>query len=372
LSKYLRDVAGEKEAYSDLVKWYDKMRSGVTAYSLGLNYWVAIRQVFSLPFAPMYMNPKYLAMGMADEAIHPIKSKDAHREYSPDYRAREQGGYSMDMAEAVHKNSVDKNLYGKSNWLDFILKPTKWVDKKTVSAIMSGAVRQAMDEFQSGELSNEVKSALGIESVGEMEPEEQLQLAYKFADEVINRTQPQFDIEFQSQWARSGSLGRWTSMFSSFTNQELNMWRRAITDFKESGNPRKVAYFAFGFASNVVGMWFTGYLRDKMRGRDEEDINNIAETFVDSVAGMYFGIRDIEKAVRSEYQDNVELPMSRIGESLVGFLKGTMDIADAKTSKQRDAAIGRAFDNALDLIMIKAHLPLQARRTVESILERTK
>ena len=44
LTKCLRDVAGESRTYTDLTKFFDKIRPGITKYALGGNLWVAVKQ----------------------------------------------------------------------------------------------------------------------------------------------------------------------------------------------------------------------------------------------------------------------------------------------------------------------------------------
>ncbi|GAF96533.1 unnamed protein product, partial [marine sediment metagenome] len=79
ISKYLQDVAGESRTYTDLTRFLDKIRPGITKYALGGNLWVAAKQALSAPFAAMYVKPKYLTMGMMDELWHPRISKDTHK-----------------------------------------------------------------------------------------------------------------------------------------------------------------------------------------------------------------------------------------------------------------------------------------------------
>ena len=378
LTKYLRDVAGERTTYNDLTKFFDKLRPGITKYSLGGNIWVAMKQALSAPFAAMYVKPKYLFMGMMDEMWHPKTSKDTHKANSARFTERLEGGFSRDTAEALKKNTAGKRLLNdKKAFGEWMMKPSQAVDAKTVSGVMAGAVRQAMDEFRRGVLSPEVQDAIGMETVDieNTSVEEQTRLAYQFADYVSNRTQPQFSPDQLSQIQRSGTAGKLISQFSAFTNQELNMLRRAIGDVKEKSGIkryRKLAIFSTAFVANAIGVFVLDTMRDKLRGKDDEEIKGIAETGLDAVAGMYYGIRDFEKAVMSDYSDNVEIPIMRIGERIVSAGKAFVDIFGAEDGEQRLKAIAKFTDASLDLVMMKFGVPYVLKRTAKNVFEAVK
>jgi hypothetical protein len=377
LNKYLRDVAGEHEVYGDFSKGIQKLRAGVTKYALGGNLWVATKQALSYPFAAMYVKPKYLMLGAVDETFHPRKTKGMHEQYSARFVERVEGGFSRDIAEAMKKNTAARRLLNdKKSFGQWIMKPTRAVDAKTVSGVMSGALRQAIDEFAEGKLSREVQDALGSDTdlvdIQNMSSEEQLTLAYKFADYAVSRTQPMFSPEFLSQLQRGREIEKLFTQFSSFTNQELNMMRRALNDAKK-GNYRKLAWFAASFVANGAGVWAIDRARDIARGKDEEDRDTLLQKYLDSTFGMYYGLRDIEKAVRSEYQDNIELPISRIGEKIVSSISALVDAFDPEASpKKRQQAWGRFGESALDVLMMRIGIPYVLKRGAETVLEAVK
>jgi hypothetical protein len=365
LNKYLRDVAGENQAYGDLTKGVQKLRGGVTKYALGANVWVAAKQALSYPFAAMYVKPKYLMLGATDEAIHPKKSKEQHEVYSPGFVERTKGGFSRDIAEVMKKNTAGKTLLNdKKSFGQFLLKPSQHVDARTVSGVMNGAVRQAMDEFAKGKLSKEVAIGTGmsIEEIQKLSPEEQLPIAYKFADYAVGRTQPMFSPAFLSQMQRGSDVEKLITQFSSFTNQELNMMRRAMNDAK-NGDYKKLALFATSFMANGLGIWALDRARDKLRGRDEEDIKNIGEVYVDSAAGMYYGVRDIQKAVSSQLRGRfgdtgVQLPAFRIVDESVKGLAAMAEAFDPTNPKvKREKALAVFAESALDVLMLRTGIP---------------
>ena len=317
----------------------------------------------------MYVKPQYLFMGMYDELVHPRISKDTHEANSPHFLERRKGGFSRDIAEAKGKNTAGARLLNERGIGEWLMRPSQGVDAKTVSGVMNGAVRQALDEFAKGEVSRNVRDAIGDVDISNLTEEEQVRLAYQFADYVSNRTQPQFAPGQLSQIQRSGTAGKLVSQFSAFTNQELNMFRRAMQDAK-NGNYGKLTAFSVSFVANTLGVFVLDRLRDLGRGKDEEDLKSIAEVGLDSVAGMYYGIRDLEKAIMSDYADNVELPIMRIGERLVGSGKALVDIFAADTGEDRLKAIGRFTEAALDLVMMKFGIPYVFKRMGQSVVER--
>jgi len=380
MNKYLRDVAGENQAYGDLSKGIQKLRTGVTKYALGGNVWVAAKQALSYPFAAMYVKPKYLMLGASDEAFHPLKSKDQHEAYSSRFVERVKGGFSRDIAEAMKKNTANRRLLNdKRSFGQFLLKPSQAVDAKTVSGVMNGAVRQAMDEFAKGKLSKEVKIGTGmsIEEIQKLSPEEQLPIAYKFADYAVGRTQPMFSPAFLSQMQRGSDTEKLITQFSSFTNQELNMARRALNDAK-NGDYKKLALFSASFMANGLGIWALDRARDKVRGKDEEDIKNLMQVYVDSAAGMYYGVRDIEKVVadklRGRFGNNgVQLPAFRVVEESVRGLAAMAEAFDPNTPpKKREKALGVFAESALDVLMLRMGIPYITKSSAVRVIEALK
>lgn len=382
LDKYLRDVGGEHGDYGELISASQQLRAGITGYALGGELFVAAKQALSYPFYGMYVKPKYLLLGAIDETIHPKKTQAMHEEMSRRFRERVRSGFSRDISEALEKNLANVRLFqGKHKTMRIMMAPSRFVDKKTVSKGMSAAVMQALDELEEGQINRGFQDAIGSKTdlidTSQMGDIEKMRLAYKFADYVSTRTQPQFAKEFLSEIQRSGELGKLISQFSSFTNQERNMFHRAMIEAKDITIPKPQRYkmlavFSTGFVMNALSVVAINRVRDTLKGKEEEDKDTVAKGFLDAMAGMFYIGRDIEKLATSDYQDTFELPAARIISTIGRAGKAFFDALEADTVAQRQKAYRRFAELALDVTMLRFGIGHVFKDIGEAVIEAVK
>jgi len=375
MDKALRDIAGEHQMYTEFENIIQKARAGMAGYALGLNPWVWFMQPLSYGMYSAYVKPQYLMRGAIDETIHPKKTKYLHDEMSPEWVERRRGGYSRDVAEALQKNSIYKqSLGGKNRIRDLMMGGTKYFDAKTVSSGMRGAVLQALDEFESGKLSRAVQDALDITpaQAQKMTPDQKLQAAYKFADWATERTQPMFSPEHMSALQRGNTLEKMFTMFSSFTNQELNAIRRGIYHAKR-GNYAMLTSTLVAVVGNIAGVTAIRALRDRVRDKEPK---KVTEAFVDNVAGMFFLVRDIEQATMAKIRygpfaasSNIEVPVQRTLNMVPRALYNLYQAMDDRNSRyKREKAAGQFIDDSMEMIMMYYGVPYMLKKGAERVL----
>lgn len=376
LDKYLRDVGGASQEFSELGNFIDRHRKGITSFAIAGNLWVSLKQLFSYPFAAPYVPPQHLAAGMMSYSAHPKASSATHKAYDPRYRERVAGGPTYDIADAVEKDSTLKRIFGEKRLRDVGFVPTKAMDQLAVGSLGNAITGWLTKSFDRGKVPNhpEFRSWLGTQGYDAkeilgMDAEQQLEVAYGYFRYVTGDTQPMFSTEFQSGLKREGWGGRIGTMFDSFTNQELSMFRRAMMDAKR-GNYRKLAYFGISFAINALGMFAADTARDFMRGREKDQPvgKQLFLSMVKAVGGMYYGARDVTNAAIDGR--DVELPTSRLLNYLPGIARDAVAMLDPETqAPERWKAAGRVANNGLDLFLMLNGFWYVAKRGAERVVE---
>lgn len=379
LDQALRDIAGEHKTYEELGRLSGKVRSNMAVYSLGLNPWVMLKQPWSYFLFAAYVKSGYLVRGAIDETVHPKATKDFHSANSAEWVERVKGGYSRDVAEVMQKNSVMARVLGTKKTLkQRLMDGIQYFDQKTVSAGMRGAVLQALDEFESGKISKGLRDAMGWKhdqkiDTSKMTADEKLDGAYRFAEWAVERTQPMFSPEHMSGLQRGGSTAKMFTMFSSFTNQELNMIRRAIYNAREYGNTGMLVKTLIAVLGNFAGMYLLDSARDATRGKDKK---NLLEAIFEKIGGWFFGVREIERSVASKVKkgtyagQDAEIPMQRmLGEISDTVASGirAMDPDRNWHARQKDAE--KVIGSGIDVLMMAIGAPYMLKRMAEKAKE---
>lgn len=165
LEKGLKDIAGNYRAWSTTEKGLMRLKTNVVGSTLSANLWIWMNQIVSLPMYNTYVEARHINKAIADLAP-PSRFKEVYeeiRQYSPELVDRVQGGYDRDLEssfrpyrEHAYYNPHPQGLKEK------LLMPTKYMDLMAVIPGMRASFFKAMEELQTGRLSNSVRQALGF------------------------------------------------------------------------------------------------------------------------------------------------------------------------------------------------------------------
>ena len=262
------------------------------------------------------------------------------------------------------------------------MSPARFTDRHAVSAIYTGAVKQVQAEVESGKLSKQVLKALDPDEsllkriqAGELTAEETKKLGYEFGHFVVDRTQPQFSAEHLSQHRRKTELGKQISLFSSFTNQENNMLKRALNDAK-GGDYRPLVAFSASFIANIGLMAGLDFARaglvNAIRGDDEKEAKLLVTQLVESLSGMFVATRaGVSAALRTQQTGvsaSAELPVQRTIDRAVRGLAALFTLIDPTSpGPDRRKAIGQLFDATIDVLSMWKGIPRQIPESVKGL-----
>lgn len=371
IEKALRDIALDWKSYTTVEKLAMNFKSKLATAVLGLDPFIMLKQILSYPLFQTYVKPRYLIQGMIDYGIHPSKIIDRHRSYSVEFDKRITGGFSRDVADMFKKGYQKQFAQGRKSIQEIVMSPIRFTDKNTVSTGMQGAILQALDEFDKGSLSREVKRALDMknEDIKNLSAEEKMKKAYEFADWITERTQPMFSKEHMSSLQRGTPFERLMTMFGSYTNQALNLIRRNYNDLQTTKDPaafKKLAWtlFAIGII-NTGGIVAIDELKDLVFGRDEDEEwwEKVIYGVIKTWGGYVFFVRDVIGSTVSKVQRGlyggyeVDIPIARLANNLVNSLVYGIDsLTERFEDKRREKAL-KAVEKFLETMLMSLGIP---------------
>jgi len=379
IEKGLRDIAGDWQSYTTTEELIMKIKNNVTTAILGLNPFVMAKQVLSLPVYLPYVQNSYLLQGFMDYQGAREEIITRHKLYSPEFQERVAGGYSRDVAD-VFKGAGEKRLYdGEKSVKEKVMGGIQFFDKEAVAAGMQGAVLQVLDEFKAGKLSDRVSIALDIKSsdIAALTAEDKMRLAYRYADFATERTQPMFSVEHRSSLSRGATVEKLATMFGAFTNQALNLTRRAGREGARTGNYDYLAKTLFVlFIVNTLGVMAIDEVRNRIYKRDG---GNVYGRILNSWAGYVFFLRDLASSVISKIERgtfmgyDVSWPITKVPELMSDVIVNGVGIVTEKNKAKREKMAGRFVDDALNLGLMLNGIPYQTpKKLIKAAVEATK
>jgi len=373
----LRDIVGASKVYSELGTKATRIRKRLTRHILGLNQWVSLIQPFSLFMSGAYIKPEFMAQGIWGNLTHPKKSAQTHRENSVEYRERSMHGYNRDIAEALSsgKAGLGKEITGKKSFSDYIFMPLKAGDKVAVNPTMTAAVLQVTSEMKEGKLSEEVKNALDLDDadIKKLSAEDKVKQGYKYADYVVERTQPNFAPEHTNALQRGNTLQKFATMFSHYKMQELNMLRRSLDHGQRTGDYGQLAKVISAVTANAIGYYLVHKTRDKLRGKENDETP--IEIAANTVAGWFFGGRDIVREIISlkkygfQGYSDFGLPIGQYIATALEFAYYSWQAVDGDNNpRNRKKYAEIAGQKGLDFLMMNFGIPATTARFIEGII----
>ena len=369
----LRDIAGDWHSYSTVEELLMKTKNKIATAMLGLNPWVMMKQVASLPLYGVYIKPEYVMRGVIDYIFHPEEVVKRHKMFSPEYLERVEGGFSRDVADVAKATSEKRVFAGKKPLTERVMRGIKFFDEQAVNPGMQGAVLQVLDEFKAGSLSHYVKQALDMDSadIKKLSPAEKMQLAYKFADYVTERTQPMFSVEHRAPLSRGTPVEKLFTMFGAFTNQALNLMRRSYREAQRTKDPAAYSKLAksifYVLVVNTLVVMGIDEIRDRFYGRKG---GSFLGRILKSWSGYVFFLRDLTTSVISKIEKgtflgyDVSSPIQRPVELLANSLAEGYRTLLAKNKSKRKKAAKKFADNSLEFLFMTRGIPYQTPKKI--------
>lgn len=374
VEKGLRDIAGDWQSYTTVEQIGLNLKNQLSTAILGLNPFVMLKQPLSFALYNTYIKSQYLIQGFIDHATHPLEVMKRHKLYSPEYAERVDGGYSRDVAD-VFKSKAQKKLYkGKRSVKEGLMGGIKLFDLGAVNPGMQGAVLQVLDELKTGQISPEVIKALGLEGrdLTNLTPEDKMRLAYEFADWCTERTQPMFSTEHRSSLSRGSAGEKLFTMFSSFTNQALNLTRRTWREAQRTNDPKIYAKLAkvlfLLLVVNTGGVMAIDALRNRLYRRDYR--KGYGEAVLDSVASYFYFVRDIERSLVSKVKRgtftgyDISVPVLSLTDTMVDTVANGIGAFTERDYTKRRKMTWKFIDGAVGSILMLNGIPYQTPKKI--------
>lgn len=341
LEKHINDVIGfHKEASElDLVdKTFAWFRKNATKSFLSLNWAVSVAQSLSYAAAATYLDTGYLWKAVAmDFDSETSKAFDqTFKELSGLYIERVEGNVDRDVAvDKMSPRSAVSTVTGKpvTSLVDKGLFAVRFFDRITVRKVMMAGVLQAMDQMESGNITEDFITNTGmnrqalVEIMDEGNKMEQLPIAIRFAETVVERSQPMFNPAHRSHLSNTkNELVKMFTPFRGWQDAVLNMVVRESISLSR-GDKGAVKRLGTALFSTIIvgslGMWVLHSLRTHLRNllRDEDkEFDSIWDKLFDSVTGPipFVGgvMQNLHHQIQRIKKDGRIQPIKIFGQSL--------------------------------------------------------
>jgi hypothetical protein len=384
MNKGLKDIAGQREAVGTVEAGALKLRNKMSTALLGINPWTIMKQPIAFLRYGTYVKGRYLAQGVAEMALHHGQVMKTHAVHSPEWVNRTEAGPSREVADVMRASAPGSQFGATKKMSAKLMGGIRWQDKETVSAGMHGAVLQALDEFKTGRLSQEVQTATGLDpaTVKNMTPEEKMGAAYKFADWVTERTQSMSLPEFQSTIQRGSAFAKMLTLFGSEQSAQLNLRRRVMNEAKKGtpGAYKRVAKaMAVTLIAEPLAEMMVNRMRDSAVGREQEDLGKeTAESLLNAMVGGYPIVRDVERAAARKIihglasRSNSIVPIQQTFDATIDAINAAGEMAKAKGSYAKKRAALKLADAMAEATSLYVGLPYMPMKANVNTLMRLK
>ena len=317
-----------------------KIQRGVTVATLGANVGVWIKQTLSFQLYNTYVPQQYMAASISRATISGEFSqmRDRLKAFDPTFQARSRG-FDISLQGSL-EGSAAAEAWGRRRVTDLAMKGISYFDQKTVVIGSHAAFLQAIDEFRTGRISEEVKRATGIRTQAEaraLGPDGQAMRAYRYANWVTVRTQPNFLPEHVSSFQRH-KITRFLSMFSGYTNVAYNLLARTMWRARQTGSKRDVLAATKAFTWIFIGSAGAAMIIDYLNGivlgtaPEEDELPSwAARKFINSASAPFMLLRDAVYAFGNPYGGDVSIPLTSAATQIIEGLRDfTDDLIDGE------------------------------------------
>lgn len=381
IEKGLKDIAqiSDPGAKTDMERFFRWLRNKSTIYALAANYGTALKQLNGSLNYMVYVPPGYLTQAISTYSKDPMAVKKLHREMSVEYRRRRESGYSQDIGNvlsSLNQQGREATITEKIGQKGML--PLQYVDIFGVDLGMLASTYQAMDCFKNGEMTDHMRMALDLTDaqVAKMTPAEKMQLAYRWAEFVTERTQGQNLPEHMSGWQRGTELEKQMSMFFGELQKNLAGFARAYRAVERGEPGAKALLTKTILLYAILGVLIdsgVNELRNWLRGRKGDAW---WAALLKSYTGYLPVIREIASSVIDYSQGKVygggggDTPYARIQNMAVKPATSLAATMTAKTPKKQRENAWKLAKSMMDLVSLMLGVPWPAMQEPYKILTR--
>jgi len=267
-------------------------RTGFANFALALNPWVAAKQVpsYMLAWSDVGTVPMAQAIGS------PMSEKRAS-EVSPLLRSRFEGNFNREIGDLMARNAAEKFYTGKTT-----LKGAQDVLNKSMALI--GFMDSLTVRTIARAVELELKASPKYKGQDTNTQEFKDDLALRIT-EVIDKTQPTYDLETRSAWGRAQNpLLKYVTMFGTQRNKIVNMLSQAAIK-GDAKTWAKTAGPVIGSAA-MIGLIDTlrKYLREDEDKREELGIlKETGKNTIYNTLGNLYMVGDASTALAKGLMD---------------------------------------------------------------------
>ena len=325
----LKRASGKRSSNLETEKLFNKTKAKFGAAVLMGNPEIAIQQTFSMPLFQTYIDLEYLTAAASAIASDKKRVDATLNLWSSLYytRGKDLGNISLnEMMEAAHAKGYRRGTKSFDKVQGGMMRLT---DKGTVSLGLYAGILQFQTEVRNNHFSDIVRDAMDVDDsmIASMTPEVVNQYATRFGEYAVERTQPMASALFTSELQTGTTLGRAFTMFGTFTNTVKNLMDRTALALKR-GDPGSLralrttmihTFLTMPILMSVFRLGRNG-INDWISDKDEDDIDpmfeTLAKSYVLSVSGYWFGVRDLSRLIfTAEDEITMTVPIYEIGNS---------------------------------------------------------
>jgi len=317
-----------------------KVQRGVTVSTLGGNPAVWLKQTLSFRLYGTYVPWKYMSAALMRSSIlgEYSQMRSKLKAFDPTFQARSRG-FDISLQGAL-EGSAAGEAWGTRRVSDLMMKGLTFFDQRTVVIGSHAAYLQAIDEFRTGFISEEVKRATGVrnqEAAIALGPDGQAMKAYRYANWVTVRTQPNFLPEHVSSFQRHKTM-KFLAMFSGYTNVAYNLmartvWRARQTKSKADIQAARKALLWI-FVGSSAGAMMIDYLSQIVLGTapaEDELPSWAARKLINSASAPFFLLRDATYAFTNPYGGEVSIPLTSAATQIIEAVRAfSNDLIDGE------------------------------------------
>jgi hypothetical protein len=339
-------AAGEQDWFSRKLNWVSPL---VTAYTLGWNFSVMLKQWFSSPAAMVdigpvaYLEGQMYMFGLKDyiQGTDIIMQRGWYGKYhqilemSPKMRARAEA-VDADLRRKVEGMRFNQTVWGRLNQFfafdiagkEYSIKTLqesvfiliRMMDALTVMPIWHGSLKKGLRMFD-----------------GDLEK------AIKFADDIVDRTQPSGSAEQLTQWQRS-KVAKYFIRFVSFTVGKYIQRRRVHFRAMRQGQLSVPLYAWHTFLEAILPpvlmkMMFALFQGDPMPWEDDDEGNPAIYDYALNTLAYWFATgRPLVQDLVGAFSAPLETPISTAGKiakrNAVGLFNAVEEGLDEEAFKK--------------------------------------
>ena len=306
----LQDWAGRR---IDIERTWDSVfhfvRRQATRAALGMNPFTAAKAGISWLYGFRYVDPGHMMLGLKAVASDRKARVQELMERSPVFRDRVLSGALPEVADLLRGEGVDMSgvmpKKGTRKYDEVLFYMLTAVDKHTVAAVMEGAILQAQEAFSTGRMSQDMMAATGLNEavLPSLSAEEKMDAAVRYAEYVLQRTQPDFRPQSRSQFQRGTSFERLASVFGSFVNVTHSMFFDTAFRIRKEGldgvGVKDMVFIMSLMMAVQMGNEGVDAVKNALLGRDQAGVWEMVSR---GLFNSTFVVRDINQMMISKFK----------------------------------------------------------------------